>query len=177
MRSLTLLATEIYQTLGNYSNLTERKEATRQYILTEITQWGIKKQKLNQGAVLIFKPKEFKPSENSLPFEVSLEYNGYEDIWELTFGNLEAWTDEEQYKWDDKDPNRLPKALFLQKVLTTEVLPFLRKDTSGGIKFVPYNEDGHGADRLSYFQNMFRKLDSSEFQLNQGDDAWYIIRK
>jgi hypothetical protein len=55
MRALTILATEIYKKMGHYSNLTERKEATKQYLLTEITQWGIKK--LNQGEVLIFKPQ------------------------------------------------------------------------------------------------------------------------
>jgi hypothetical protein len=179
MRSLTILATEVYQSLTHFVNLTERKEATVQYILTEITQWGIKK--LNQGDVLIFKPREFKGTNDSSPFEVRLVYDSSDNFWELKFGNLNAPTPEEQFKWDDSDPNRLSKALFLQKVMNNEIIPFLENTDSEGIKFEPYDGDGLEDDRLSYFQNMFKKLNNNEFEFNKGyfeeDDTWYITKK
>jgi hypothetical protein len=179
MRSLTILATEVYQTLGKYSNLTEKKEATKQFLLTEISQWGVRK--LNQGNIIIFKPKEFKGTNDSSPFEVRLVYDPSDNFWELKFGNLNAPTPEEQFRWDDNDPNRLPKALFLQKVMNSEIIPFLNNTDSEGIKFESYDGDGLEDGRLSYFQNMFRKLNSSEFEFNKGysedDDTWYIIKK
>jgi hypothetical protein len=179
MRALTILATEVYQSLGKYTNLTEKKEATKQYILTEISQWGVRK--LNQGNILIFKPKEFKGTNDSSPFEVRLVYDPNDNFWELKFGNLNATTPEEQFKWDDNDPNRLPKAIFLQKVMNSEIIPFLNNTDSEGIKFEPYDGDGLEDDRLSYFQNMFRKLNKNEYELNQGyfeeDDTWYVTKK
>ena len=43
MRALNIIAIEVYQQLEKYyPNLTERREATKQYILNEITQWSIK---------------------------------------------------------------------------------------------------------------------------------------
>ena len=84
MRALTILATEIYQKLGKYLNLTERKEATKQYLLTEISQWGVRK--LNQGNIIIFKLKEFKGTNDSSPFEVRLVYDPNDNFWELKFG-------------------------------------------------------------------------------------------
>jgi hypothetical protein len=180
MKSLTLLAIEIYQKLGKeYPNLTERREATKQYILTEITQWNIKK--LNQGNVIIFKPREFKGTNDSSPFEVRLVYDSNDNFWELKFGNLNAPTPEDQFKWDNNDSNRLPKALFLQKIMNDEIIPFMKNTESEGIKFEPYDGDGMEDDRLSYFQNMFRKLNSNEFEFNKGysdeDDTWYITKK
>ena len=180
MKSLTLLAIEIYQKLGKeYPNLTERREATKQYILTEITQWSIKK--LNQGNVIIFKPREFKGTNDSSPFEVRLVYDSNDNFWELKFGNLNAPTPEDQFKWDNNDSNRLPKALFLQKIMNDEIIPFMKNTESEGIKFDPYYGDGMVDDRLSYFQNMFRKLNSNEFEFNKGysdeDDTWYITKK
>jgi len=180
MRALTILANEIYQKLGKqYPNLTERKKATKQYILTEITQWGIRK--LNQGNTIIFKPKEFKGTNDSSPFEVRLVYDPNDNFWELKFGNLNAPNSEDQFKWDDNDPNRLPKALFLQKVMDSEIIPFLKNTENEGIKFEPYDGDGLEDDRLSYFQNMFRKLNKGEFEFNKGyfeeDNTWYITKK
>jgi hypothetical protein len=180
MRALTMLANEIYQKLGKqHPNLTERKKATKQYILTEITQWGIRK--LNQGNTIIFKPKEFKGTNDSSPFEVRLVYDPNDNFWELKFGNLNAPNSEDQFKWDDNDPNRLPKALFLQKVMDSEIIPFLKNTENEGIKFEPYDGDGLEDDRLSYFQNMFRKLNKGEFEFNKGyfeeDNTWYITKK
>jgi hypothetical protein len=180
MRALTILANEIYQKLGKqHPNLTERKKATKQYILTEITQWGIRK--LNQGNTIIFKPKEFKGTNDSSPFEVRLVYDPNDNFWELKFGNLNAPNSEDQFKWDDNDPNRLPKALFLQKVMDGEIIPFLKNTENEGIKFEPYDGDGLEDDRLSYFQNMFRKLNKGEFEFNKGyfeeDNTWYITKK
>ena len=180
MRILTILANEIYQKLGKqHPNLTERKKATKQYILTEITQWGIRK--LNQGNTIIFKPKEFKGTNDSSPFEVRLVYDPNDNFWELKFGNLNSPNSEDQFKWDDNDPNRLPKALFLQKVMDSEIIPFLKNTENEGIKFEPYDGDGLEDDRLSYFQNMFRKLNKGEFEFNKGyfeeDNTWYITKK
>jgi hypothetical protein len=179
MRALTILATEVYQSLGKYTNLTEKKEATKQYILTEISQWGVRK--LNQGNIIIFKPKEFRGTNDSSPFEVRLVYDPNDNFWELKFGNLNAPNSEDQFKWDDNDPNRLPKALFLQKVMDNEIIPFLKNTENEGIKFEPYDGDGLEDDRLSYFQNMFRKLNKGEFEFNKGyfeeDNTWYITKK
>jgi hypothetical protein len=180
MRSITTLAIEIYQRLGKqYPNLTERKEATRQYLLTEISQWSIKKTTLED--LIAFKPVEFKGTVDSDPFEVRLVYDIDDDFWELKFGNLNAATPEEQFRWNDKDPYRLQKALFLQKVLDREVLPFMKSTESAGIKFRPYSEDGLEDERLSYFQNMFRKLNKDEFDFMKGyleeDETWYITKK
>jgi len=112
MRALNIIAIETYQKLEkHYSNLTERREATKQYILNEITQWGIKT--LEQGDNYFFRPKEFKGDKNSPPFEIRLlKSKAIEEYHELKFGNLNASTDEERYKWDDKDPYKLQKLYF-----------------------------------------------------------------
>ena len=180
MRTLTILATEIYQKLGKqYPNLTERKKATKQHILTEISQWAIKKGTFND--VIAFTPVEFKGTADSSPFEVRLAYDIDDNFWELKFGDLNASTPEEQFKWNDKDPYRLQKALFLQTVLTKEILPFIKTTNSEGIKFQPYDGDGLEDERLSYFQNMFKKLNKNDFDFSKGyfeeDDTWYITRK
>lgn len=176
MRALNVIAIEIYQKLGKqYFNLTERREATRQYILNEITQWNIKT--LHQGNNYYFKPDEFKGDENSPPFEIRLVLTPY-GYHELKFGNLSASTDEEMFKWDDKDPNRLLKALFLQYVLEKNIIPLLIEDKIKGIMFSPYDGDGLGSDRYSYFYNMFSKLNKNkEFSLKKEGDFSYITKK
>jgi hypothetical protein len=124
MRALTVIAVEIYQKLGKqYSNLTERREATRQYILNEITQWGVKF--LKQGDNYFFKPVGFEGTEDSSYFEVRLIYDESTGFHELKFGNLNAKDKEKQFKWNDRDPYRLQKSLFLTKVLENKILPFL----------------------------------------------------
>lgn len=175
MRSLTLLATEIYQKLGQYTNLTERREATKQYILNEITQWSIKKTTLN--GIRVYKPLEFVGDETSTPFEVRLVHipeNGYD---ELKFGNLNAPNTLKQYKWDDKDPNRLTKALFLQKVLNTEIAPLVSSGQVSGITFTPFDGDGLEDERYSYFINMFNKLNTNKQYNLQNDGGIYLITK
>lgn len=121
MRALTTIAVEIYQNLKEqYNSPFERAEATRQYILNEITHWEVKTSE--QGDNYFFKPKEFIGDKNSPPFEVRLlKSKALEGYHELKFGNLNASTDEERYKWDDKDPYRLQKALFLMKVLESKI--------------------------------------------------------
>ena len=71
MRALTVIAIEIYQKLEKYyPNLNERREATKQYILNEITQWSIKT--LKQGDNYFFKPVGLKETEDSSYFDVRL---------------------------------------------------------------------------------------------------------
>lgn len=176
MKSLSILITEIYQTLGKqYHNLNERKSATKDYILTEISQWNIKK--FNSGDIISFKPVEFNPSIDSPSFEVRLVHDSYDDYWELKFGNLNAATQDDQYKWDNNDPYKLQKALFLQKVILNEIVEFLKNSNIKGIKFTPYDEDGLESDRLSYFQNMYKKLNSKEFRVSNNDNTFYITKK
>lgn len=169
MRALTVIALEIYQKLGKqYPNLTERREATKQYILNEITHWEVKT--LEQGDNYFFKPKEFIGDKNSPPFEVRLlKSKAVEGYHELKFGNLNASTDEEKYKWDDKDPYRLQKALFLMKVLESKIKSLFETGKITGIMFQPYSGDGLEDDRYSYFYNMYSKLGKDKYNLDKGE--------
>jgi len=179
MESLSVLALEIYQKLGKqYPNLNERKEATKKYIINEITQWDIKT--LKQGDNYFFKPVGFEGTEDSKPFEVRLIYDGFNtEFYELKFGNLNAPTQDQQYEWDNNDPYKLQKSLFLIRVLENKILPLIEDETIYGVSFSPYNEDGLGNDRLSYFRNMFDKLGKNK--LNWGFDKefefYYITKK
>ena len=169
MRALNVIVIEIYQKLGKYYlNLTERREATKQYILNEITQWDIKT--LKQGDNYFFKPKEFIGDKNSSPFEVRLlKSKAVEGYHELKFGNLNASTDEEKFKWDDKDPYKLQKALFLSKVLELKIKSLFETGEIIGIMFQPYDGDGLADDRYSYFYNMFSKLGKDKYDLDKGE--------
>jgi hypothetical protein len=169
MIALNVIVIEIYQKLGKYYlNLTERREATKQYILNEITQWDIKT--LKQGDNYFFKPKEFIGDKNSSPFEVRLlKSKAVEGYHELKFGNLNASTDEEKFKWDDKDPYKLQKALFLSKVLELKIKSLFETGEIIGIMFQPYDGDGLADDRYSYFYNMFSKLGKDKYDLDKGE--------
>lgn len=180
MESLSKLAIPIYQKLSEkYFNLTERREATKQYILTEITQWEIKA--LEQGDNYFFKPKEFIGDKNSPPFEVRLLKSKTIEGWhELKFGNLNASNDEEKFKWNDKDPYKLQKALFLVKVLESKIKPLFETEKIIGIMFQPYDGDGLADDRYSYFYNMYSKLGKDKYNLEKGEfeaEGTYFITK
>ena len=178
MRALNVLALEIYQKLGKqYPNLTERREVTRQYLLKEVTQWTVKK--AEHGDNYYFKPVEFKGDEDSSPFEVRLIYDIDTDCYEVKFGNLNAPTDQEKFKWDDKDTYRLQKSLFLKTVLEKEIIPLLKRGEIEGLQFTPYSKDDLGDDRLSYFRNMFSKLGKDKFSWSYDDeyDKYFIIPK
>ena len=60
-----------------------------------------------------------------------------------------------------------------------EGLPLIEDETIYGVSFSPYDEDGLGNDRLSYFRNMFDKLGKNK--LNWGFDKefkfYYITKK
>jgi len=181
MRALSVLAIEIYQKLGKqYPNLTERREATRQYILTEISQWDIKS--LQQGDNYFFKPKEFSGDKNSTPFEVRLlKTNTLEGYHELKFGNFNVETDEEKFKWDDKDPYRLQKSLFLRNVLEYKIKSLFETGKIKGIMFYLYTGDGLEDDRYSYFYNLYSKLGKDKYNLDKGElenkGSYYITPK
>lgn len=178
MISLSILATEIYQKLGKkYTNLNERKKATKDYILTEITKWDIKQSSFASGDILSFRPTEFKGTDDSKPFEVRLIYDYDDNFWELKYGNLNATDDETQFGWAHEDPYRLQKALFLQDVLNKEIVPLFKNPEFIGIRFAPYDGDGLADQRLSYFQNMFSKLDNGKFNIKKFEDTFYITRK
>jgi hypothetical protein len=168
MRALSIIAIEIYQKLGKYyPNLTERREATKQYILNEITQWDVKT--LEQGDNYFFKPIGFIGNKNSPPFEIRLlKSKAVDGYHELKFGNLNASDDGERYKWDDKDPYRLQKALFLVKVLESKIKPLFETGKIMGILFQPYNGDELADDRYSYFYNMYSKLGKDKYDLDKG---------
>lgn len=178
MRSLTILAVPIYQKLGKkYPKLDERREATKQYILNEITHWKIKRAVTPN--IYAFKPVEFEKTENSAAFEVRLVYDEDTDLWELKFGDLNAKTDQEKFKWDDNDPNKLQKALFLHNVIDKDIIPMLKSGEIPGVQFSPYDGDDLGDDRLSYFYNMFTKLGKQDFSWthDKDDDKYYITPK
>lgn len=176
MRSLSKLTIEIYQNLATqYNNLIERKEATKQYILTEITHWSIKS--LHQGKNYFYKPSEFNGTENSKPFEVRLVLDQGNGYYELKFGDLNASSEKEQYEWDDKDPYKLQKSLFLIKVLETKVIPLILDGIIKGLEFIPFEQDGLGDDRLSYFYNMFSKLGKDKFEWKAMGGMYFIYKK
>lgn len=180
MRSLTILAIPIYQELTKqYPNLQERREATKQYILNEISQWSIKS--LEQDGNYFFKPKEFQGDSKSAPFEVRLLKSRAVEGWhELKFGNLNAVEDEEKFKWDDNDPYRLQKALFIKNVLESKVKRLFDSKKIIGILFQPYTGDGLEDDRLSYFYNMYSKLGKDEYDFEKGEfeaEGTYFITK
>jgi len=176
MRALTVLAIPIYQEVSKgYSSLNERTEATKHHLLNEITHWTTKS--LEQQGGYSFKPVEFKGTEDSAPFEIRLIPTN-EDSYELKFGNLNAPTDEERYKWDDNDPFKLQKALFLHEVLELKIVPLLRSGKIAKIIFTPYNGDGLGDDRYSYFYNMYSKLGKEEFNFKkENSKETYSITK
>jgi hypothetical protein len=174
MKSLSMLAMPIYQKLvGRYPNLSERREATKQYLLKEITHWGIKELTQNEG--YFFKPSEFNGTENSKPFQIRLipENDGFYD---LKFGNLNAPTDEERFEWDENDPYKLQKALFLYNVINKKIISLLENDIIKGIQFEPYNGDGLGDERLVYFSNMYNKL-GKNFTWYKKGNTHYIKKK
>ena len=181
MRALNTIALEIYQKLEKqYSDLTERREATKQYVLNEITQWNIKT--LEQEDNYFFKPKEFIGDKNSPPFEIRLlKSKVVEGYHELKFGNLNAETDEEKFKWDDKDPYKLLKALFLYNVLDKKIKSLFETGKIRGIMFQPYNGDGLADDRYSYFYNMYSKLGKDKYDLDKDEfkteDTYFITPK
>jgi len=174
MKSLSMLAVPIYQKLAQgYPNLAERREATKQYLLKEITHWGIKE--LEQNNSYFFKPIEFEKTENSKPFQVRLllEDNGFHS---LKFGDLNAQTDKERFEWDENDPFKLNKALFLYDVINKKIIPLLQKNKIKGIQFEPYDGDGLESERLSYFNNMYNKL-GKDFTWYQKENTFYITKK
>jgi hypothetical protein len=177
MRSLTILAADIYQKMGKqYPNLTERYEATKKFILKEITQWSNKK--TFTGNVITYKPVEFDGTSDSTAFQVRLVYDVDTKTCELKFGNLNAVTARDQFKWDDQDPFKMQKALFLHTVLEKEVVPILKSGDIEGIEFTPYDGDGLEDDRASYFHNMFTKLNkSNNFELIKTGVTWHITKK
>lgn len=177
MKTLSILATEIYQDLSKqYPNLSELREVTKHYLLNEVTQWTIKG--FEQNNSYFIKPKEFSGDDNSAPFEVRLidigDGSGYH---ELKFGNLNTEDDEDRYAWDNKDPYRLQKALFLRNVLESVVVKLLDADKIKGVLFQPYNGDGLGDQRYSYFYNMYSKLKKDGYKLNKVGHNTYVITK
>jgi len=169
MRPLTVLALEIYKKLAEqHLNPTQLREQTRQYLLNEVTRWGTKY--LEQDKNYFFKPKEFIGDKNSPPFEVRLlKSKSIEGYHELKFGNLNAETEQEMFKWDDRDPYRLSKALFLRDVLDTKIKSLFETGKINGIMFQPYEEDGLADERYTYFYNMYSKLGKDKYDLDKGE--------
>lgn len=168
MIPLTILAAEIYTEMGEYLNLSEKREATKQYILNEISQWKISS--MEQSGNYFFKPIEFKGNKNSPPFEIRLlRSKALEGYHELKFGNLNATDDETRFKWDNKDPYRLQKALFLKRVLESNIKSLFDKGSITGIMFQPYDGDGLADDRYTYFYNMYTKLGKDKYDLDVGE--------
>lgn len=176
MRSITFLTLPIYQKTSKFGkSIQENIQATKNFILTEITQWTVKKLKRNNN--YFFTPIEFKPTLESPPFEIRLAYNEELKFHELKFGNLAAVELEDKYRWSDNDPFRLQKGLFLYKVLDI-ISRMLERDKIEGVTFAPWTGDGLGSERMSYFKNMFNKLNVDRFEMKyQKDQNLFIISK
>lgn len=176
MRSITFLTLEIYQKANKIGMSVEEKiQATKNIILTEITQWTVKELVRNND--YFFTPVGFKPTLESPPFEVRLAYNEEFDMHELKFGDMSSIEIEDKYRWSDTDPFRLQKALFLYKVLN-RISKLLEKGDLDGITFAPWSGDGLGSDRMSYFKNMFKKINGGKFEMIYRKDLnLYIIQK
>jgi hypothetical protein len=178
MRSLTFLAIEFYQRVRKDHQLTEsdRVKETKRLILNEVTRWKIKS--LKQGNNYFFKPLGFVGSENSSPIELRLIDTETEYGHNLKFGDLNKPSDEDKYKWNDRDPNKMSKALFIMDVLENEVSNLLISKKIRAISFSPFDEDDLGDDRLSYFRNMFDKVNKKgEFSWIQDGNNFTIKSK
>ena len=179
MESISILALEIYKKLGQkYTSPAKLREATKNYILSEISQWTVKS--TQQGDSYFFKPKEFSGDKSSSPFEVRLfnsSMPGLSGLHEIKFGNLNAETDAERFKWENSDPYKLQKALFLKTVLETKVIPLLNSGKIEGIVFEPYDGDGLGDQRYSYFYNMYSKLGRDKYDLEKDGEVYFITPK
>lgn len=163
MRSLTNLALEVYHKIKRQGNtVEENRQIIKEYLLSEIQQWTIKQAK--KGNNYFFTPLEFDGTPESPPFEVRLFDSLDLQLHELKFGNLSATDNEERYRWEENDPYRLQKALFLYKVLE-RVAGMLERGEIEGIAFGPWTMDGLGSERMSYFKNMFNKIDKGRFKM------------
>lgn len=163
MRSLTYLALEVYHKVKKLKRtIEENTQAVKKYLLTEVQQWTIKQAKRNDS--YFFMPLEFDGTPESAPFEVRLFYTLDLQVHELKFGNLSAVDSEDRYRWEENDPYRLQKALFLYKVLD-RIGRMMESGEIEGIAFSPWHGDGLGSERMSYFKNMFNKLDKGRFEM------------
>lgn len=177
MRSVTVLAIEFYQRVDRSKFVTEssRTQETKRLILKEVTRWKVKS--LKQDNNYFFKPYDFVGTENSSPIEVRLIDTETEDGHDLKFGDLNKPSNKDKYAWNDKDPNRMSKALFVRDVLENKVAKLLLSGEIKTVSFSPFDEDDLGSDRLSYFRNMFDKINSNrEFSWIQ-DGNNYKIKK
>lgn len=177
MRSLSHLAVEYYQRVDRKIHLTleSRTAATKKLILKEVTRWDIKT--LKQGNNYFFKPSEFSGTKESSPIEVRLIDTGTGWGHDLQFGDMNKPTDKERFKWNDGDPNRMSKALFVRDVLEQEVAKLLLNGDIKTVSFSPYNQDDMAQDRLSYFQNMFQKINKrGKFKWIEASRGYLITR-
>ena len=178
MEYITTLARPIYQMLfDEYPKMNDRINATKRFILENITQWTIKK-RIDDNGNYIFKPKEFEGLEGSDSFEVILLKNGNTKDYQLKFGNFKESDPKKMYAKKDSDSHKLRKALFLINVLQKEVVKLFYDNEIETIYFDPYSEDGLGSDRLAYFKNMFNKLNKDDdFELTKMHDIYSINKK
>ena len=178
MRAITVLALEYYKKVNfnKFVSLESRSKETQRLILNEVTRWKIKSTK--QGNNYFYKPIDFVDTEKSNPIEVRLFDTETEYGHELKFGDLNMRHDVDRFKWDDKDPFRMSKALFVMDVLEKHVANLLMTGEIKTISFSPYSGDDLDDDRLSYFKNMFNKINkNAKFSWSKVDDSYVIKRK
>lgn len=177
MKSLTLLALEIYDKVNKrYNSTEENSPVTKQHLLNEVTQWTVEEIDIGNGSYE-FIPKEFDGEPDSPDFTVKLRYDTDKGYHELKFGNLSALDIKDRYLWIENDPYRLQKSLFLFKALQ-KVVKLLESGKVKQVVFSPYFDDGHGNDRMSYFKNMYKKLDTSKFEFKYDKQLnLYIVTK
>lgn len=156
-------------------NIGKRAEIVAKHLLTEVIHWSIGIKKDDAG--ITYYPSEFDGDENSSPFVVRLFDWVVDGLWELKFGNMDSNEPGEKFKWNKDDPNRVKKALFLIDVLENEVPKLFEDGTIEKLVFTPYNSDGLGNDRLSYFKNMFNKINKNNEYDWRFDENAYIISK
>lgn len=171
---LSYILLEMYQqNLSKYGRGKNNEDAIKQ-LINEVTKWNIKS--LNLGNTISFKPKE------NNNFEVRLILDKENNVWELKFGNLNATTDDERFKWEKNDPYRMQKSIFLNNIFQEEIPKLLDNNTIEKIQFNPYDGDGLGEMRLEMFEDIVNKINKinknnkTHYKMTQNGDN-YIIEK
>ena len=165
MITLKELILEVYSKYpaSKYS-LSERSSLTNSFIINEITRWSVKELPTNKNSY-VFYPKEFtKPLPNSPLIQIALTHTI--EGWELKFGDLDNPND--PYRWDDNDPNRRQKALFIKDVLENQIIPIILDNKISKFFYPIEDSDGKEEKRKSFFNNMLKKIErTTPYNINQ----------
>jgi hypothetical protein len=172
VRSYALILMEIYSTQKG-KNIEDRIQKTKNH-LQEITTWSIKKPFVTSKFTIYSPDIQINNPEERWGVYLEERNDMGDNVWEIKFGYYNKPDPEDKFFWKDNDPERFQKSHFIQNVLKTEISPLLKVNNSK-IIFDPYDGDGRGDDRLSYFTNMFIKtFNPQEYEMRKEDEYWLI---